>query len=85
MQYNTEDYYRTGAIDRAERTFIAQLTDTHCRVLAESHVEDGVRKCYTFLDGDAFLNNWGFGEDNCGSEVAVSQKGILKRGLFTES
>ena len=79
VQYNTEDYYRTGAIDRAERTFIAQLTDTHCRVLAESHVENGVRKCYTFLDGDAFLNNWGFGEDNCGCEVSVRQKGTLKR------
>ena len=79
VQYNTEDYYRTGAIDKAERTFIAQLTDTHCRVLAENHVENGVRKVYTFLDGDAFLNNWGFGEDNCGSEVQVRRKGILTR------
>jgi len=79
VQYNTEDYYRTGAIDRAERTFVAQLTDTHCRVLAESHMEDGVRKCYTFLDGDPFLNNWGFGEDNCGCEVEIRRKGVLKR------
>lgn len=79
VQYNTENYYRTGAIDRAERTFIAQLTDTHCRVLAESHVENGVRKCYTFLDGDPFLNNWGFGEDNCGSEVLVKAKGLIRR------
>lgn len=79
VQYNTEDYYRTGAIDKVERTFIAQLTDTHCRVLAESHIENGVRKCYTFLDGDAFLNNWGYGEDNCGYEVNVSRKGTLRR------
>ena len=45
MQYDTEDYYRTGAVDRMERRFVAQLTDTHCRFLAESHVENGVRKC----------------------------------------
>ncbi len=79
VQYNTEDYYRTGAIDKAERTFIAQLTDTHCRFLAESHMENGVRKVYTFLDGDPFLNNWGFGEDNCGSEVLVKAKGLIRR------
>ena len=79
VQYNSEDYYRTGSIDRSERRFIAQLTDTHCRVLAESHMEDGVRKNYTFLDGDAFLDNWGCGEDNCGAEVLQRQTGTLKR------
>ena len=30
-----------------ERRFVAQLTDTHCRYLAESHVENGVRRCFT--------------------------------------
>ena len=61
------------------RTFVAQLTDTHCRYLAESHEENGVRKLYTFLDGEDFLNNWGFGEDNCGNEVNLSRKGLLNR------
>ena len=79
VQHETEDYYRTGAVDRMERRFVAQLTDTHSRYLAESHVEDGVRKCYTFLDGEAFLNNWGFGEDNCGNEVDLHPKGLLRR------
>lgn len=79
MQYGAEDYYRTGSVDRMERRFMAQLTDTHSRYLAESHVEDGVRKCYTFLDGAEFLNNWGFGEDNCGNEVNLTPKGLLKR------
>lgn len=79
VQYGAEDYYRTGCVDRMERTFVAQLTDTHCRYLAESHVQDGVRKVYTFLDGDDFLNNWGFGEDNCGNEVDLHAKGLLKR------
>ena len=79
IQYGAEDYYRTGCIDKMERRFIAQLTDTHSRYLAESHVEDGVRKCYTFLDGEDFLNNWGFGEDNCGQETNLAPKGLLTR------
>lgn len=79
MQFDPADYYRTGALDRVERRFVAQLTDTHSRYLAETHMEDGVRKCYTFLDGEAFLNNWGFGEDNCGNEVDLHPKGLLRR------
>lgn len=79
IQYGAEDYYRTGSLDRTERRFVAQLTDTHCRYLAENHIENGVRKMYTFLDGDTFLNNWGFGEDNCGNEVNLSAKGLLTR------
>ena len=79
IQYDAEDYYRTGSVNKMERRFVAQLTDTHCRYLAESHIENGVRKLYTFLDGDDFINNWGFGEDNCGNEVNISAKGLLKR------
>ena len=79
MQFDSADYYRTGTLDRVERRFVAQLTDTHSRYLAETHMEDGVRKCYTFLDGEAFLNNWGFGEDNCGNEVNLRPKGLLHR------
>ena len=79
VQYETQDYYRTGALDRCERRFVAQLTDTHSRYLAESHMEDGVRKCYTFLDGEAFIDNWGYGQDNCGNEVDLRPKGLLSR------
>lgn len=79
VQYETRDYFRTGALDRMERRFVAQLTDTHSRYLAESHVENGVRKLYTFLDGDDFLNNWGFGEDNCGNDIYPVPKGLLTR------
>lgn len=78
-QYDAENYYRTGSISQVERRFIAQLTETHCRLLAESHTEDGIRKCYTFLDGDPFLENWGFGPDNCGTEIQLSPKGLLRR------
>lgn len=79
VQYEAQDYYRTGAQDRMERRLVAQLTDTHSRYLAESHVENGVRKLYTFLDGDDFLNNWGFGEDNCGNDIYPVPKGLLTR------
>jgi len=61
------------------REFIAQLTDTHVRFLAESHMHEGVKNFFTFLDGDAFLDNWGFGEDNCGSNIYPERKGIINR------
>jgi len=79
VQHDAENYYRTGSIDKIERTFAAQLTDTHSRYLAESHMENGVRRVYTFLDGDSFLNNWGYGEDNIGNETNLRKKNILKR------
>lgn len=78
VQHDAEDYYRTGSINEIERRFVAQLTDTHSRYLAESHMENGIRKCYTFLD-DNFMNNWGVGEDNCGNETNLSPKGLLTR------
>lgn len=58
---------------------MAQLTDTHSRLLAESHTENGVKKYYTFLDGDSFLDNWGFGENNCGNETQLHAKGLITR------
>ena len=79
IQHDSEDYYRTGAISEIERRFIAQLTDTHCRMLAETHMEDGVRKCYTFLDEDYFIPNWGYGPDNCGTETHMKPRGIITR------
>ena len=79
VQYGTGDDRDPGFEDSMERRFVAQLTDTHSRYLAESHMEDGVRKCYTFLDGDAFLNNWGFGPENIGNETNLRRKGLIFR------
>ena len=70
---------RYDGTDAEERRFVAQLTDTHCRFLASSHEEDGVKRLVTFLDGDAFTPNWGFGEDNCGNETNLSAKGDIRR------
>ncbi len=78
----TENPMPCNAVDglpEVERTFVAELTDTHCRYLAESHKSNGVKKLYTFLDGEDFLNNWGFGEDNCGNETNLVQKGDITR------
>ncbi len=77
--FDPMDCNSEGGQSRVERSFVAQLTDTHCRYLAESHFRDGIHHYYTFLDGDAFTDNWGFGENNCGNETHLSPKGIIKR------
>ena len=79
VQYGGGDDRDPGFEDSMERRFVAQLTDTHSRYLAESHWEDGVRKCFTFLDGDSFLNNWGFGPENIGNETNLRCKGLISR------
>ena len=61
------------------RTFVAQLTDTHCRYLATFRNDGGIRNYITFLDGDEFMLIWGFGEDNCGNETNLSVKGDIQR------
>lgn len=67
--------------DVINRTFVAQLTDTHCRYLATLRTDGDVRNYITFLDGDEFMENWGFGEDNCGNQTNLSPKGdIIRNG-----
>lgn len=69
--------------DVINRTFVAQLTDTHCRYLATMRNDGDVRNYITFLDGDEFLPNWGFGEDNCGNETNLTVKGdIIRNGTI---
>ena len=58
---------------------MAQLTDTHCRYLAALRNDGDVRNYITFLDGDEFMPNWGFGENNCGNETNLSPKGDIRR------
>ncbi len=66
--------------DATERWFVAQLTDTRARILSEIHMENGVKKCMTFLD-PVFLDNWGYGEDNSGFETHLTPRGkIVKTG-----
>ena len=64
-----------------EWTFIAQEKDGYTRFLSAEHIEQGVRTLTTFLDGKAFMDNWGYGEDNCGTPVHRQAEGkILRSG-----
>ena len=78
--YDPMSCNQTGDDDKyVQRSFVAQLTDTHCRILAETHTQGGVKRLYTYLDGDDFLDNWGFGENNCGNETLLRTKGEITR------
>jgi len=74
------EFNQTGDSEQhVQRSFVAQLTDTHCRILSETHERGGIKYMYTFLDGEAFLDNWGFGENNCGNEILLRAKGDITR------
>ena len=60
-------------------TFVGQLQDGHTRFLSAERAEDGVRTLTTFLDGEAFMANWGFGEDNRGNDIHPTAKGLIRR------
>lgn len=63
---------------KAEHIYYAQLTDTHCRWLGESYIDNnGARRLLTFLDGDDFIAEWGYGEDNIGNETHLSPAGRI--------
>ena len=62
-----------------EWRFIAQEKGGYTRFLAAEHIEGENRELSTFLDGDAFLDNWGFGDDNCGSPIHQEPRGKLRR------
>ena len=80
-EFNAVGYTMADGVTIEERqTFVAQLTDTHCRMLAAWRTEeDGRKRLYTFLDGDAFTETWGFGEDNCGYETTLIPRGVIVR------
>lgn len=63
--------------DDKDHFYYVQLTDTHVSMLAENYEKDGVRKIMTFLDGDDFVAEWGYGEDNCGREINLFAKGNI--------
>jgi len=72
----------SGAAAPPPHLYYAQLTDTHCRWLGESYVDSsGVRRLLTFLDGEEFMAEWGYGEENCGREIRLAPGGkIVRRG-----
>ena len=60
-------------------TFVGQLKDGYTRFLSAEREEDGVRTLTTFLDGEEFMANWGFGEDNRGNDVHPAARGLIVR------
>ena len=73
-----------GAVDAStggqeEWRFIAQEKDGFTRFLSAEHIEGETRVLTTFLDGDDFMDNWGFGEDNRGTPVHLEPLGKLQR------
>ena len=62
-----------------EWTFIAQEKDGYTRFLSAEHVDRNGRTLTTFLDGEAFMSNWGFGEDNRGMPVHLKPQGKITR------
>lgn len=79
VELNAVEAPYSGKDEVINRTFVAQLTDTHCRYLAAFRNNGEVRNYITFLDGDEFMPAWGFGEDNCGNETNLSMKGDIRR------
>ena len=60
-------------------TFIGQIQDGYTRFLSAERVENGVRTLSTFLDGEEFMSNWGFGEDNRGNSIHPRAQGLIAR------
>ena len=79
VELTAKEKYLAGKKETINRVFVAQLTDTHCRYLATLRYDGDIKNYITFLDEDAFMPNWGFGEDNCGNETNLSVKGDIKR------
>lgn len=65
--------------NKEEWTFIGQIKDGYSRFLSAEHLEDGVRTLSTFLDGEEFMGNWGYGEENCGMPVHREPQGLIRR------
>ena len=66
-------------VDISPHIYYAQLTESHCRWLGESYIKNGIKHLLTFLDGDDFISEWGYGEDNCGYETHLVPHGTIVR------
>lgn len=59
-----------------ESTTYERITDTHVQTLAAIEDNYGTLLIQTFLDED-FKKHWAIGENNCGREIILKQKGII--------
>ncbi len=75
-QYSSE--YQPDQYSKVNH-FAAQITDTHTRLLAEWHEDDGVFRQSTFMDGDSFFDIYGCGENNIGKEIYLRPKHAMTK------
>lgn len=76
VENSPKEFNAINSAEKADRTFVMQLTETHSRILLESNYVGDVKHTYTFFD-EEFLKNWGYGVDNCGHETHIKPKGII--------
>ncbi len=62
------------------RYCLGKLVCQVCRYLACVASKDGVKRLVTFLDGDAFMPDWGLGENNCVNDIHPKARGLIRRG-----
>jgi len=75
---NEYDEHEGGKTEPVCYIFVEQLTPTHKRPLAVTHIADGIKKMTTFLD-EEFWSKWGVGNDNYGKEIDLMPKGLIVR------
>ena len=76
-----QDAVEASCGGQEEWKFIAQEKDGYTRFLSAEHLEEGKSVLTTFLDGDDFMDSWGFGDENIGASVRLKQEGkILRKG-----
>lgn len=82
------DYFRKKATRHEipiDEITASELSDSRYGVSLATTVRETLdllcdkNKQILFLDGDEFMLNWGFGEDNCGNETHLSVKGDIQR------
>jgi len=75
---NEYDEHEGGKTEPVCYIFVEQLTDTHKRPLAVTHIADGLKWMTTFLD-EEFWSKWGVSNDNYGKEIDLKPKGAIVR------
>jgi len=77
-----ENNYQDTDGNTTQTTNFIRRTETHISHIAQMSTQNGLFQFSSFLD-DGFLENYGFGDDNIGSEIAQITKGVVT--LVTDS
>lgn len=64
-----------------ERILYAKLTDTHVQYIADIFSHGDIKVMTSFLDDD-WVGCWGYGEDNCGREINITEDNANLEGVY---